>query len=232
MGEEDRKRPPHVLVFPAPGQGHINPMFQFAQTLASHGLAVSLVITTYITKTMHAHTGKVNVEPISDGFDDAGWEASMSPEVYVGHFREVGSRSLLDLVLRLSSSNSPPTCIVYDSFLCWALDVAKRCGLVAASFFTQSCAVNLAFYNAYKQQILMESPEVRVQRTLSWPVLEFELCKLPSFLLQDKHWLADFNLNQFSNLHEADWVLCNTFSELETQVINSYYFLFFFSNFD
>ena len=35
----------HILVVPFPGQGHINPMLQFAKRLASKNLKVSFVTT-------------------------------------------------------------------------------------------------------------------------------------------------------------------------------------------
>lgn len=220
MMEEKSRARPHVLVFPYPLQGHINPMLQFAKRLSSKGLAVSLVTTHFIAKSMDAHMAYVDVVSISDGFDDGGRESAPSPQAYLEQFAAVGAQSLSDAILGMErSSVCAPNCLVYDSFVTWALDVAKGCGIAAASFFTQSCAVDLMYYNMHKG--LLSSPPW--EKTVLLPGLpNFEMSELPSFVSRSSvhQWLLDFLVEQFSNLHKADWVLCNTFHELEEQVIN------------
>ncbi|KAL2544584.1 UDP-glycosyltransferase 74F2 [Forsythia ovata] len=48
---------------------------------------------------------------------------------------------------------SAVNCIIYDPFLSWGVDVAKKFGLVSAAFFTQSCAVDNIYYHVYKKEL-------------------------------------------------------------------------------
>lgn len=66
---------------------------------------------------------------------------------------QVGSQTLAQLLVKLSSSGCPVDCIVYDAFLHWPLDVANKFGIFGAIFFTQSCAVNNILYHVYKGEL-------------------------------------------------------------------------------
>ncbi|KAJ1387159.1 UDP-glucuronosyl/UDP-glucosyltransferase [Sesbania bispinosa] len=74
----------HVIVFPYPAQGHINPLLQFAKVLVSKGLKATLATTPYTIKHIHAPT--VAVEAVSDGYDEGGfkhahtWSSIARPE--------------------------------------------------------------------------------------------------------------------------------------------------------
>ncbi|KAM0030769.1 hypothetical protein Hdeb2414_s0017g00500811 [Helianthus debilis subsp. tardiflorus] len=70
---------PHVLLFPFPAQGHINPIFQFGKRLLSKGVKTTLVTTIYINSTL-PHNTTTNMEAISDGFDEGGLSSADSPE--------------------------------------------------------------------------------------------------------------------------------------------------------
>ncbi|XP_068664957.1 mogroside IE synthase-like [Aristolochia californica] len=156
MGAEGTAQGAHVLVFPCPAQGHINPMLQFAKRLLHKGLKVSLVATTVLTKSIVAETGPISLELISDGSED-GQEKAVSTEA-LERFKRIGSQSLNDLILKLGNSDRPVDCLVYDSFLPWALDVAKQVGIPGAAFFTQTCAVEAIYYNAYHRKVSVAVP--------------------------------------------------------------------------
>ena len=146
----------HCLVVPYPTQGHINPMLQFCKRLEHKGIKVTLAVTRYIFKTANrAATGSITVETISDGYDHEGMPHK-NIEAHLTRFKEVGSQTLTQLVEKLINLGCPVDCIVYDSFIPWALDVARKFGLVGAAFFTQSCAVSNIFYHV--NQGLLELP--------------------------------------------------------------------------
>lgn len=63
----------------------------------------------------------------------------------------------------------PVKCLIYDPFLPWALGVAKRCGLLGASFLAQSCAVDLIYYNGF--EVKLNAPPI--DNTLSLPGLSY-----------------------------------------------------------
>ncbi|KAF8393826.1 hypothetical protein HHK36_020024 [Tetracentron sinense] len=217
MEKEEGACSTHVLVLPFPAQGHMNPLFQFSNRLASKGLKVTLATTIFIAKTMKSHPGSLIVDPISDGFDDGGWAVAGDMNIYKESFEAVGSRTLAELVEKYSH-DCPVKCLIYDSHIPWALDVAKKLGIVGASFFTQSCAVDQIYYNVSRG--LLSAP---VQgRTVTIPGLPLlEVNDLPSFVYYALGSYAIFLsgvLSQFSNFEKADWLLFNTFDKLEDEV--------------
>ncbi|KAG8481364.1 hypothetical protein CXB51_026119 [Gossypium anomalum] len=65
---EQKHKETHVLVFPFPIQGHINPMLQFSKRLASKGLRVTLIST---SKTMQPLASSINFHSIDFHEGDA-----------------------------------------------------------------------------------------------------------------------------------------------------------------
>ncbi|KAL4578775.1 hypothetical protein LXL04_014906 [Taraxacum kok-saghyz] len=157
MAEQHRSstKPPHVLVFPFPLQGHIKPIIQFDKRLLSKGvkrLKTTLVTTIYISNKIpsHSQNTSIPIEPISDGFDSGGHQSADNFESYVNKFRQVGSKSLADLIRKLDNEGNPIDAIVYDFFLTWALDVEMEFGINDSCFFTQACTVNNIYYHVHK----------------------------------------------------------------------------------
>ncbi|KAJ8748177.1 hypothetical protein K2173_000585 [Erythroxylum novogranatense] len=201
----------HCLIVPYPMQGHINPMLQFCKRLEHKSVNVKLVTTRFLAKSiMHRASSSTSIflETISDGYDERGSDQAESAETYLETFCKVGSQTLTDLVQKLNDSGNPVDCIVYDSFLPWCLDVAKRCGLMGAVFFTQSCAVDSIYYHLY-------------QGLIELPLKGTKILDMPSFLYRFGSYPAALNmlLRQFSNIEKADWVLCNTVYEFEQQEV-------------
>lgn len=218
----------HVLVLPYPSQGHINPLLQFAKRLVSKGLKATIATTHYTLTSISAPF--ITVEPISDGFDDGGFAQAQSEQVFLESFKTNGSSTLTQLIKKHKSTNYPITCVVYDSFLPWALDVAKENGILGGAFFTNSAAVCAIFsrihVGALKLPVKLEDCPVVMPGV---PPLSLE--DLPSFLNAPESYPAylKMKLNQFSNLEEADWIFSNTFHSLETEVIlETIVFRFFF----
>lgn len=213
----------HCLVLPYPAQGHINPMLQFSKRLVQRGVKVTLVTVVSNWKTMsNKNFTSIEVESISDGYDDGGYAAAESFEAYLDTFWRVGSQTLAELVQKLAGSGHPPDCVIYDAFLPWALDVAKKFGLLGATFFTQTCSTNNIYFHVYKK--LLELPLSQTEYLL--PGLPKLLAgDLPSFLNKYGSYPGFFDVvvNQFANIDKADWVLANTFYELEKGVSDFFY---------
>ncbi|KAG4148823.1 hypothetical protein ERO13_D05G308100v2 [Gossypium hirsutum] len=211
----------HVLVLPFPGQGHINPMLQFASRLASKGLKTTLVTTVFISKSIYSDhpIASTSFRTISDGFDEGGFAQAKSPDIYLSTFKSVGSQSLASLIKELGDTGSPVHAVIYDGFMAWALDVAKQLGIRAAVFLTQSCAVNSIHYHVSRGLL-----KVPAEGSSVWlPGLpELKVWELPSLIYHHGSYPAWFDtiVNQFSNIDEADWVLVNTFYELEKEVVD------------
>ncbi|EEF29932.1 UDP-glucosyltransferase, putative [Ricinus communis] len=132
-------------------QGHLNPMLQFAKRLVSKGVEATLANTIAINKSMHFDPScQIDIETISDGFDEGGSAQAESTEVYLQTFQVVGSQSLADLIKKLKDLGRPLTAVTYDGFLPWALDVAKQFELIGMAFSTQPWAVNNIYYHVQR----------------------------------------------------------------------------------
>lgn len=209
----------HVLVLPFPAQGHINPMLQFCKRLASKGLKTTFVNTLFISSnTQPSASSLISTATISDGHDGCGFTVAGDPGSYLARFRSVGSDTLSDLIKKLDGQGMRVDGLVYDPFLPWALDVAREFGLVGAAFFTQSCAVSNVYYHVRKGILKLPFEEGKAILVPGLPPLERS--ETPSFVGDYGSYPAfcDMLVNQFSNIDKADWVLFNTFYDLEEEV--------------
>ncbi|KAL0711268.1 hypothetical protein Bca4012_018246 [Brassica carinata] len=201
----------HVLAVPYPTQGHITPIRQFCKRLVSKGLKTTLTLTTFIFNSIKPdQSGPISIATISDGYDDHGFNSSGgSIHDYLQNLKTFGSKTIADIIRKHQTSDNPITCIVYDAFIPWALDVAREFGLAATPFFTQSCSVNYVYYLSYINDGILKLPV----KDLSF----LELQDLPSFLSVSGSYPAYFEmvLQQFINFEKADFILVNTFHELE-----------------
>jgi pathogen-inducible salicylic acid glucosyltransferase len=148
----------------------------------------------------------------------AGIAQAESIHAYLERFRRVGSQTLAELIEKVSTSGCPINCVVYDPFVPWALDVAKKFGLLGAALFTQSCIVNNIYYHVHKGVLKVPLSETEILLP-GLPSLESQ--DMPSFIYDSVSYPAVFDMfmGQFTNLDQADWVFVNTFYELEQEVI-------------
>lgn len=208
----------HVIVFPYPIQGHINPMLQFSKQLASRGLKVTLATTSaFASKFCELQSSPITIETISDGSNEIATPENV--DGYIERFDVVAPLSVSQLVEKNIGFGHNLRCLVYDSCIPWALDIAKKYYIDGASFFTQSCLVSLIYSQVY---------EGSLRAPVEWPVSCFpgmpliEVGDLPSFVravgLHPS--LEKLVLDQFSNFRDADWRFFNTFDCLESEVVN------------
>ncbi|XP_022759824.1 UDP-glycosyltransferase 74E2-like [Durio zibethinus] len=208
----------HCLVLSYPTQGHLNPLLQFSKRLESKGLKVTLATPRSMYRSIHRSAASISIalETISDGYDESGIIEAESVEAYLERFWQVGPQTLIQLVEKLNASGCPLNCIVYDAFLPWGLDVAKKFGLVGAVFFSQSSAVGSIYYHIYKGfvKLPLTEPQVLVPglpplKQQDMPSVISDWGSYPAFL--------EMVLNQFANIDNADLVLFNTLYELEKE---------------
>ncbi|KAG8375347.1 hypothetical protein BUALT_Bualt10G0090700 [Buddleja alternifolia] len=182
-------------------------MLQFAKRLLPNQIKITLVLTHKIARTTLFSSNSISLETISDGYDDDdGGPMERDIKVYLARFKEVGSRTLKEVVHRMRDSGRPVDCIVYDSFLPWVLEVSKELGLLAAAFFTQSCAVDHIYHQVYKGdlKVPLSGDEILIP---GLPPLKPE--DMPSFVyvLGLYPSLFEAALDQFRGLEKADWVI-------------------------
>ncbi|KAK7381290.1 hypothetical protein VNO78_33864 [Psophocarpus tetragonolobus] len=208
----------HCLVLAYPLQGHINPMLQFSKLLDHQGVRITFVTYHfYYNNLQKVLPPSFALETISDGFDQGGPLHAEDHKVYIDRSREVGSQSLAQLLEKLGKSEDHVDCVVYDAFFPWTLDVVKRFKIVGAVYLTQNMTVNSIYYHVHLGNLQLPL----TAHEFSLPALpKLQLQDLPSFLLTyaEHPYTLDFFLDQFSNIDKADWVLCNTFYELDKEV--------------
>jgi len=223
----------HVLVVPFPGQGHINPMMQFAKRLSSKNLQVTFVTTEANRKRMlqsqdttsevSKKSGEVRFETISDGLTS---DSERNDIVILSDMLcKIGGSMLVNLIERLNAQGDHISCIVQDSFLPWVPEVAKKFNIPSVFFWTQSCAVYSIYHHYVHGRLatLLEETQ-KTEAGIEIPGLP-PLClsDLPSFLQPSNPYgsLRKLVVDQFKSLPEATWVLGNSFDELESEEINS-----------
>ncbi|ERN20294.1 UDP-glycosyltransferase 74E1 [Amborella trichopoda] len=220
--EVEKGRGGHVLVLPYPTQGHINPMLQFSRRLTHKGLRVTLVITIQNLQEMRASNPSdpafLDIEHISDGFDD-GLPVDFKLDTYVDSLKRVGSQTLDSLLTRLGAEGVRPLCVIYDSFLPWALDVAHAHGILGAAFHTQSIAIN-TLYLLHHDKFSDKKTDITTPISVpGMPILESS--DLPSYMSEPELYPAYLKmvvLDQLSNMDQADFVLANSFDSLEGEL--------------
>ncbi|XP_031119333.1 UDP-glycosyltransferase 74F2-like isoform X4 [Ipomoea triloba] len=211
----------HCLILPYPAQGHINPMLQFSKRLEAKGVKITIAITKFFLTTLQdLSSSHLSIETISDGFDEGGYSQAPSGQVYIEKFREVGSETLAQVIRRLRVGRFPVSCVVYDAFLPWVVDVAGEEGISGAAFFTQSCAVDGIYYYCQQGRFKVPLGGDQVVEIPGLPCLEPK--DMPSFIYSPESYpmALEMLMNQFCNIQKADWILVNTFYELELQVID------------
>lgn len=214
----DGRTNPNLLVLPFPAQGHISPVLAFSKFLASKGLNITILTTTYLTKSakVSLSSSSINTQAISDGSEDD-QDRKETTEEFFARFKRCVSQNLANFLDEQIESGSVARAIMYDSCLPWVLDIARGRGLLAASFFTQSCSVCAVYYHL-KNELLM-FPDA--DRVVSMPALpRFKTGELPVFpkVMDPNNTIMNFIIAQFSNLEEVDWIFFNTFDKLEYEV--------------
>ncbi|CAM8956677.1 unnamed protein product [Rhodiola kirilowii] len=192
----------HIISFPFPAQGHINPNLQFCKRLVAKGLEVTLITTISIGNTIYplksqvpdeSDLSRINIEFISDGFDDAKKvEAQIAEDIdeYVKLF-EVGVRR------------------------------SRSVWIVWSCIFTCSCAATNMFYLAHEGVV-----KLPVEGQVSVPGMPLLDSKdVPSFLHEVTSYptILKLVLSQFGyDLSRAKWVLFSSFDQLEIEVLKSF----------
>ncbi|XP_011628727.1 UDP-glycosyltransferase 74E1 [Amborella trichopoda] len=219
--EEETAKSAHVLLLPYPLLGHINPLLQFADRLASHGFRATIVAPIRsrgdFRKADPSALASVNLEFFSDGHDN-GFPLDLSLKAQDSNFSRVGSRAVGDLIDRLTLEGARPVCLIYNSFLPWALDVAHHHGILGVTFLTQPCAVCTIYIRYIRGfPVLPKEPDGCVAIP-GLPLLG--LRDLPSFITQTEGdpYHLELLSGQFKNIDQADYVLVNSFDSLEAEV--------------
>ncbi|KAH7532760.1 hypothetical protein FEM48_Zijuj04G0056300 [Ziziphus jujuba var. spinosa] len=135
------------------------------------------------------------MDTISDGFDDGSFAHAEGVADYLTKLEAASSNGLAELILKYkeSADDDPIDCIVCDSFLPWALDVAKEFGTASAAFFTQACAVDYIYHCVHHGLLNLPIPTNSIP--LSIPGLRFlDIPDMPSLICVEGSYPAYFEM--------------------------------------
>uniref|UniRef100_M8BIE0 Cytokinin-O-glucosyltransferase 2 n=1 Tax=Aegilops tauschii TaxID=37682 RepID=M8BIE0_AEGTA len=144
----------HVLMFPWPRQGHINPMLHFATALVDAGVQVTFLHTEHNLR----HLAQAPLPPrlrllsIPDGLPDD------HPRSFLELLESMCTTSSAAYRALLLSANAPVTCVVADGTMPFAIDIAEELGIPALAFATHGAWSYLALLYMPKLGELGESP--------------------------------------------------------------------------
>ncbi|OEL23059.1 Cinnamate beta-D-glucosyltransferase [Dichanthelium oligosanthes] len=220
--------PPHLLLICFPGQGHVNPMLRLAKRVAAKGLLVTFSSVASVGEKLAASAGvsaggdgvpvgrgRVRFEFLEDG--DPGPDL----DDLMRHLGTVGPPAFAGLLRRQAEEGRPVACVVVNPFMPWASDVAADAGIPSAVLWVQSCAVFSLYYH-HVHGLVEFPPEDDPEAKFTLPGLpEMSVADVPSFLLPSNPFklLADAIIAQFRTIGRASWVLVNSFTELERDVV-------------
>ncbi|KAF7110423.1 hypothetical protein CFC21_110530 [Triticum aestivum] len=139
----------HVLVFPWPRQGHINPILHFATTLVNAGVQVSFLHTERnLRRLAQAPLPGLRLLSIPDGLPD---DQPCSFLDLMESMCTTGSAAYRALLLSLLSAvDAPVTCVVADGTMPFAFDIAEELGIPALAFAPHSACSYLALLSMPK----------------------------------------------------------------------------------
>ncbi|XP_057781340.1 UDP-glycosyltransferase 74E2-like [Salvia miltiorrhiza] len=212
----------HILAIPFPLQGHINPMVQLCNRLASKGVGVTLVTTATFASRLERRAAagdgmsKINSETVPDP-TVGDLEALDVYDTFIRTFRTAITSSVPDIIDKHINTLSV---VVYDSYAPWVLDIAHGKGLKGAVLFTQPCTVCTVFYHVHKGSFVI--PPGDDDEEVSLPAMPaMRVRDLPSLVSSKNAYPSVLTLlvEQFSTFEKADWRLFNTFDKLEDEIL-------------
>ncbi|XVE54714.1 hypothetical protein DITRI_Ditri03aG0104000 [Diplodiscus trichospermus] len=219
-------RQPHVLVLPFPGQGHIVPIMKLALQIAGHGVKVTFVNTEFIHAKMMIclpekaeERSLINFVSIPDGLemeDDRADLVKLTESVH-----RTMPAYLEDLILKIKQSNVDEqiTCVIADTAVGWAHEMAKKLGIEAVAFWPSAGACLALALHIPK---LLEAGLINTDGTFMTdePIsLAKDLPSWTSSEIEDdpeiQKLVFEFCsfVSKYAKFH--DWILCNSNHELE-----------------
>jgi len=226
---------PHVVVVPLPAQGHINALMHFSKTLAARGLLVTFLIAERlhhrifrrphqeISATLQDQHGlhiRFRVMP-DDMLPDG--DATKIGEVFEALQTKVGP--VMEQLLRKVNEEGPPiTCIVSDSFFACTHQVAASLKVPRVVFWPYCAAASVAQANT---QLLVSQGYIPVKAEDVNNPTKLITCLpgIPPLLPKDlrscyreecsSDLLFHTQIYESEIQNKADWVLVNTYEELE-----------------
>ncbi|XP_021669561.2 UDP-glycosyltransferase 83A1-like [Hevea brasiliensis] len=222
---------PHVMVIPYPVQGHVMPLMKLAYKLADHGIKVTFVNSDSMHgKIMAAVPEKLKEKipiilvSISDG-SESNREPKNQLEILksISSFMPVNLQKLIEDINGLNNDEQI-SCIIADVSAGWALEVAKKMGIKCAAVSPYGLGNLVSQLQAPK---LIEAGVIDADGILTKDELTCLSKAVPGWNMKELSWsfpgvpevqkliFAHFIRNLVEHIKISDWLLANSFYELE-----------------
>ncbi|KAH6777618.1 hypothetical protein C2S51_008930 [Perilla frutescens var. frutescens] len=240
MGSAEEKLPPHVLIFPLPAQGHINPMLNLAHLFCLSQFHVTFIVSEFshrrllknsaVPAAFARHPG-FQFRALPDGLPDDHPRAGEKfieiipsvTNVMVPSFKKMMFRE--DLLA--SDHRRPVTCIVSDGSLSFVSDFAEENGLPLVYFRTSAACY---FWTLFRYPELVQAQEIPFRGNSmdgyvkSIPGMEgfLRLRDLPSFYRVDdvNEPILKNKADVTSQIVRAQAAIFNTWEDLEGPLVS------------
>ncbi|CAN0876911.1 UDP-glycosyltransferase 83A1 [Linum grandiflorum] len=236
MMKAEQQRKPHFLLVPYPIQGHTSPMMKLAHQLVNHGSKVTFFTTEFAHSRMKnsaaADSLRFDIVSCPDGLP---LDHERKDEVEVGqsistvmpaHFQDFLHNNSIAKGSDDDDDEQIISCVIADSIMVWAMDIAKTAAIKTAVFFVSSPG-NLAM--VLQIPSLIQSGIIHPQNGIPIREEEIELSpNLPRLTSRDFTWNIPEGSDEYMKMMvfhainainqtvlAADWVICNWFSELD-----------------
>ncbi|KAK4274858.1 hypothetical protein QN277_018026 [Acacia crassicarpa] len=219
----------HVLAMPYPARGHINPLLNFCKLLIANN--THIFVTFVLTEEWLRFIASDDPAPAQIRFATI---PNVIPSELVRGADQVGFMEAIMTKMEapfdrlLDRLEPPPTIIVHDTFLFWAVDVGNRRNITVASFSTMSASIfsvlhhhHLLEQNSHYPVNLSENGDTRVDYIPGIPPT-----RLADFPLNDKLSSRAQRLMEISRKGiiwtvKAQYLLFASVYELEPQAIDA-----------
>ncbi|KAL5550188.1 hypothetical protein UlMin_000364 [Ulmus minor] len=228
---------PHIMVFPFPAQGHVNPFLSLAQLLCHAGLQVTFL------NTEHNHSRLSHRDVLSASFPTLHFDSIPDglPTDHPRSDKHIGDlffsfqsfpkqifRDLLHSIKQSSDPRPPVTCIIADGIISFALDVAEELGIRIITFRTISAC---SFWTYFCLPKLVENGELPFPDdnmdtiVIGVSGVETGLLRrrdLPSFCrsMKESPSVFEFFVKHTQDLTRSSAFILNTFEELEAPILS------------
>ncbi|KAM5559765.1 UDP-glycosyltransferase 86A1-like [Rosa sericea] len=246
---ENNHSKPHAVLFPYPLQGHVIPAVHLAIKLASNGFTITFVNTQavhhQIIKSQSPDNAieddvdifngvcksslDIRYVTISDGFP-IGFDRSLNHDQFWEGILLVFPAHVDELVAKLVRSDPPVTCLIADTFFVWPTMMATKYNLLNVSFWTEPVLVLTLYYHLYllRENGHFASHGNHRQDTIKYipGVKAIEPKDLMSYLQATEvsevtSVVHKIIYKAFEEVKRADFILCNTIQELESDTISA-----------
>ncbi|XP_023770772.1 UDP-glycosyltransferase 83A1 [Lactuca sativa] len=227
---------PHALLIPYAAQGHVIPMMELMQRLVNQGVKVTFLNTDFTHKLV------TNAFSTDENLNDLASFVSLPDGVEAEEDRkdvcklaeaifQLMPSKLEELINKLNiNEGEKVTCIVADTCMGWAFEVADKMRIKSAAFWTASAAGLALLWSIPKfledgiidnKGILMKKQMVQLSPTM--PAINsenFMWARIGDMKTQETAFHFAIKTNEFVKL--ADCVICNSAYELETSTFTSF----------